>query len=101
MICPVSFGVEWKGSVENSITARIGIIPCCLCEDCYVKADHFWCNHCVDLYDLIMPIINEDKNVILAKVMKATRGKIIGEQVSRIIDKLKEIDGEINAKSKA
>lgn len=107
MICPISFGIGWRNSMEwqsNSLeslaTTKLSIIPCCLCEDCYVKADHFWCNHCCDLYALIDPIIDQDKDVILDEVVKASNGNVNVEQVLFIINKMKEIEREKNDKIK-
>lgn len=90
--CELQFPYTWSGTGSTE-SETISIEPCCLCEQCYVKQDKFWCNHCVDAYGIIGEIIQNNPGLpvgtLMNYCMKCLRGKISGVLCEKIIQLLK------------
>ena len=76
----------------NTNSQLISIKPCDFECGCYVKQNKFWCNHCVNAYEVIESIVYHNPNIDLGSYllicMKQLRGKIDGETCNKILNLL-------------
>lgn len=77
-------------------TQTYEIKPCDVCNECYVKGNKFWCNHCVEAYEIISSVCENNKVIIKSQgersigilmgiLMKQLRGKISGEVCNKLL----------------
>lgn len=96
MTCELRWPGTMIGTTSNE-NQTLSIEPCSLCESCYVKQGKLWCNHCVEVYEILDSIIQSNPNlpihVYLGYSMKILRGKCSGELCEKVIRLLAKAGG--------